>query len=258
MKTLEKIKSYKVGNWFMILISIFLLSMITGCVGEDLVPVTPKPIVPDPIVVKKGEASIYATPSSVVKYNGSATIYFVTKNTTDSVLFNGKKISVKDSIPFEFLTKDTTLSFTFTDKNGELMKREKMVEVLAPTKIDLMVDLLCLGSWQATKRETEKSPNVWEDTGLPENYKTIIWTYYLDETDDGYDPVNNVYVNVRSGNKYFFLNDGKQFSRGGKIYDLISLTEKELVLGFYFIVYSNELKKDVDGPRGRTTYNRVK
>jgi hypothetical protein len=253
-KKLILIKALKEIAWLKVkVVIVFLLITIIGCKDDTPLPV-PKPD-PKPIPVKV-EAHVYAMPSSVVKYNNPVTtVFWETKNVASATV-NNTSIPVNDSIKFEYLTKDTTLNFTFIGKNGEKVEKSMLVDVGEPTKIDIMTDLLCLAPWQAVKRETEKSPGVWEDTGLSEKYMRNIRTFYKDGTYDIYDPLEKTYSIYRSGGKWNFINENTLFY-GGKTDSIISLTDKELVLGFYFIVYNYEMKQDVNGPRGRTTYKRI-
>ncbi len=210
------------------------------------------------VMVKKlvVEAYVYATPSGVVKYNNPVTSVFWTTKNVATATVNNTSIPVNDSIKFEYLTKDTTLSFIFTGTNGEKIEKSVLLDVSAPTKIDLMVDLIC-GSWNATKRETEVSPGVWKDTGLAENYKSFIRTFYKNGTYDIYDPVKKVYVLAGTGANWHFVNENKLFY-GGATTDIVSLNEKELVFGNNFEVWSTELNQVVAGSRYHTTFTRTK
>jgi hypothetical protein len=155
------------------------------------------------------------------------------------------------------LNRDTILNFTFTGKNGEKVKVEKKVEVIPPTKIDLMVDLLCLGPFQPEKREAEVSPSVWSDRGMSDSEKGEIRTFYKDGTYEVYSTVKKEYVIIRSDARWNFLGETELFYGGAKA-DVVLLDNDKLVLGGYFQIYSTELNKWVNGLYARTIFKRTK
>jgi hypothetical protein len=208
------------------------------------------------IVVKQLDIEAYALPA-VVNYSENSTIHWKAGNDVSEIRINGFNENHRDSVRFTNLALDTSLTITFVPFKGDKIVKKVEIKVIRTAKQDSLINIICLGPFQPVKRETEVSPGVWEDTGLAENYKSSIWTFYKNGRYTFYDTAIKADERIIFNGDWNFVNETTLYSGGGKS-DIISLDKEKLVLGNNFEVWSTELNKVVPGLRYRTTYSRAK
>ena len=224
------------------LLLIFFLLTIFGCEKEDVLEF-PKPVI-----------ELFTVSPETVNINSRAVITWKFSGKYGEL--NGLRVENNDSTQTAILAQDRTYTLVVYNEVGEKVSESKTVVVYttpeqpipAPTLKDTMTYLVCLETFKPFKHMAYLYDGRLVDAGFSEAEAKQVWKF----------TANGRLEDITSGNQgnWYFTNNLKSIYHWGVIDSIISLTDKELILGYYETIWDPSINQPVKGPKlgGMITY----
>jgi hypothetical protein len=171
---------------------------------------------------------------------------------------NGLRVENNDSIQTSILSQNRTYTLVVYNETGETISESKTVivytpdpPVIIPTKLDTMVNLICLAPWKTISVE-KQTDDIWEKLSMSELDARRLWSLTKDGKFKIYDPLDGRIIceNV----DWNITNDLTHLSFGGRTDSIITLNNSILILYYWIQEYDNQTRQWVDKYPGRRTY----